>query len=121
MRTINIKVNDTDYEFICDSRGTRYGFAHDCHLMVDCVERAIAHCYYLDRTWERWDYQTVCIKAIDELINTLADRKKSQFKADKGYKRMTAKRELEFNEILKCSPDLHNLKVCKEQLQNNLY
>lgn len=53
----------TDYVFICTTQNTRYGFRHLCHhdgLQVAKV------CYY-NRTWERFRYETVLRKAIENM------------------------------------------------------
>lgn len=121
MRTINIKVNNTNYEFICESRDTRYGLAHDCYLMIDCVEKSIAHCYYLNRTWERWTYQSVCCQAVYNLIESITDREKEFFKREHDYKKMTAKRKVEFEETLKHSKTLNDLNTVMKNLKDNLY
>lgn len=83
-------------ELVCDSRDTRNGFAHDCHMFIDGQEAAAETCYYLNRTWERYDFQSVILKAVGAARDAYADRLRRYFKDQRGYMRMTPKREAEF-------------------------
>ena len=52
--------------FICCTQNTRYGFRHLCKNVDDNVEYTAKACYY-NRTWERFEYETVLKKAIETL------------------------------------------------------
>lgn len=91
-----------------DSRNTRHGFAHDAKITVwaknmFCGYSVSAHCYYLNRTWERYTYQTVLQQACHNAMECRADELKAQFLQEKGYKRLTKKRAAEFYEFLRKS------------------
>ena len=83
-------------ELVCDSRDTRNGFAHDCHMFIDGHETAAETCYYVNRTWERYYFQSVILKAVGAARDAYADRLRRRFKDQRGYMRMTPKREAEF-------------------------
>lgn len=88
-----------------DSRGTRHGFAHDAKITVwaknmFCGRDATAHCYYLNRTWEMYRYQTVLQRVCRAAMAGRADELLAAYKTDNGYQRMTKKRAAEFTETL---------------------
>lgn len=121
MRIIKINVNDNEYEFVCDSRDTRYGFAHDCHLFINGYDYGVAHCYYLNRTWECWTYQSVCMQAMYNVINEYVEREKNAFKDLNGYKKMSAKRTAEFESMLKERAHFKEYSACMDNLRNTLH
>ncbi len=73
------KVNDK-VQIVCDSVGTRYGFKHDAKLFVNGFEREKAKCCYYNRTWERFEFQSVVLKLIDQ-TDQLTEEQKEQFRA----------------------------------------
>ena len=87
-------------ELVCSRRDTRNGFAHDCHMFIDGQEAAAETCYYLNRTWERYDFQSVILKAVGAARDAYADLLRRRFKDQRGYMRMTPKREAEFKQWL---------------------
>lgn len=103
------KIYDCDNGFkillSADSRNTRHGFAHDAEMIIwpagtFCGYTVTAHCYYLNRTWERYQYETVLRQACHNAMECRADELKAQFLQEKGYKRLTKKRAAEFTETL---------------------
>lgn len=91
--------NGHEYIFVCQSRGTRNGFAHDCSLMRDGREISKATCNYLNRTWESYRFRTVMKNAIYKLIDERIKEIETKFREDNGIKRMTEKRRKEFHDI----------------------
>ena len=47
------------FSFCCESQGTRYGFRHLCYVFKDGQEVAFAKRCYYNRTWERWEFESV--------------------------------------------------------------
>lgn len=45
--------------FVCKSESTRYGFRHLCYVFKDGQEVAFAKRCYYNRTWERWEFESV--------------------------------------------------------------
>lgn len=89
-------VEGHDILFVNQSRSTRHGFAHDTTLFIDDLERSNNSCYYLNRTWECYKYQTVMRGAVRKLIDTRRVVLEERFKDYNGYKKMTPKRREEF-------------------------
>ena len=98
MEIKRITVNGKEVEFVNQSRGTRTGFAHDTTVFINGYEYGEPTCIYYNRTWERYTYQTVMRKAIYALQERLTNRLREEFKAERGYQKLTAKRQAEFYE-----------------------
>ena len=62
---------DRHYSFYCKTQNTSYGFRHVC---FDNHFDQVAKATYYNRTWERFRYETVLNKAIDNAVPK-ADRK----------------------------------------------
>ena len=60
MRKI-ILINGKKYEFINYFANTRNGFKHSCEMYIDnsTYPSASGVCHYLNRTWEKYTYQSV--------------------------------------------------------------
>ena len=56
-------INNKNYLFTCCSQNTSYGFRHLCFYKNNQISKT---CYY-NRTWERFEYQTVLEQAIEKL------------------------------------------------------
>ena len=87
------KVNGKEVLFVNSSRGTRYGFAHDTELFIDGRRYGKNTAYYINRTWERYCYQTVMRGCVWDLMERRKERLKEDYKTRNGYKRMTAERQ----------------------------
>jgi hypothetical protein len=55
------------YSFACMWEKTRSGFRHVCHVLRNGHDIREVKVNYLNRTWERYDFQTVLFKAIATL------------------------------------------------------
>lgn len=61
------KVNGEEIRFRCHTTNTRCGFCHTAHLMgwkYDITDSKIS---YYNRTWERFEYESVLKRAIEKL------------------------------------------------------
>lgn len=121
MKTITIEKNCREFTFICNSRSTRHGFAHDCELYIDGHRIRKAHCYYLNRTWERFTYESVILKVLNFEIDERIDYLTGKFKYENGYVRMTEKREELLQPVLKQDQYLNTVNSVKKHVQNTLY
>lgn len=61
------KVNGKEIEFRCYTTNTRCGFCHTAHYCGWDYDITDSKCSYWNRTWERFDYESVLKKAIDKL------------------------------------------------------
>lgn len=122
MRIIRINKGEKEFMFVCSSRDTRSGFAHDCTLFINNVQKAEATCYYINRTWEVYQYQTVCLCALDNEIKRYIDYKKARFMEANNYKRLTAARaDVLYKEYIAPREYFKMLKAVQDQLHNKVF
>jgi hypothetical protein len=65
-----------DIEVVCESQRTKSGFRHLATLMKNGREQDTAKCCYLNRTWERYEFQSVLSKLVDKTSYLSDDEKK---------------------------------------------
>lgn len=85
------------FSWICKSENTRNGFKHTATLNISTTSDTFgktsgATCYYINRTWECYKYQTVIIKTLDELLANIYGYNRTLFKLKHNFARMTPKR-----------------------------
>lgn len=89
------------YTFICSSRSTRHGFAHDCELIKNTSSHlGKATCHYLNRTWERYTYQSVMIETVRNKIADYELAARDEFKREHNLSRITSKRKPELDAFI---------------------
>jgi len=65
MRIFNL---GNDLQAICETKNTRNGFKHEATLLFKGGETTFkAKCNYINRTWERYQYQSV-LKRLKEQV-----------------------------------------------------
>ena len=104
------------WEFVCESKGNRSGFKHECNLFLNGRFKTSAKCQYYNRTWECYTYQSVMYRAVGMLIEEHEDFLKEVFKNEHGYKQMTAKRKEEFAKMLESDNLMIELLAVKKKL-----
>lgn len=62
-------------EIVCNSERTRYGFRHLATLFINGREEETDKCCYYNRTWERYEFQSVILKVIEK-STSLSDKEK---------------------------------------------
>ena len=92
--------------FVNSSRNTRYGFAHDSELFINGWNYGSNTAYYLNRTWERFTYQTVMRGCVIKARDSRTDYLLRDFKERNNYGRLTAKRKLEFEKEISNDAEL---------------
>jgi hypothetical protein len=65
------KVNGEEIEFRCHTTNTRCGFCHTAHLMGWRYDITDTKASYYNRTWERFEYESVLKRAIEKLPKDL--------------------------------------------------
>lgn len=68
------KINEK-YEIVCESERTRYGFRHLATMFRNGVDIADAKCCYYNRTWERYEFQSVILNVIKKADLSEEERK----------------------------------------------
>lgn len=124
MKRFTFDANDHHFEFVCTSRNTRNGFAHDAVCFIDGGDwdNLTSTCNYLNRTWERYAYQSVMQKLVFAQCAKHVSWELDDFKRARNYERMTAKRKAEFIEYLDRECDNPTLRTwCKlyELIEND--
>lgn len=70
---------DEDRNILCECINTRYGFKHEATLFEGEYETGIsAKCCYYNRTWERFQYETVLIGLLKK-IKDLTEKQREDF------------------------------------------
>ena len=114
-----ITVNDTEYQFVNESRSTRNGFAHDTSLFINGDKRWGATCHYINRTWECYQYQTVMQRCISDIIEANEKDYIEIYKADNGIKRLTADKKDNIIREFYNQDNINELLEVKKQLERN--
>ncbi len=63
------------FAIVCESKSTRNGFKHEATLLIDGKQRDFSKANYLNRTWERFEYDSVIQTLIDN-TEELTDKEK---------------------------------------------
>ena len=90
----------------CNTRNTRDGFAHEAHAVMTAKATGLdvfngdATVHYLNRTWERYTYQTVMRKLVRAEVDALVANLRKRWMLARGWERMTAKRREEWEHVL---------------------
>lgn len=58
---------DKEYSIVCNTKDTRNGFKHTAVLCRNGLSVYETKVCYLNRTWEAFTYQTICLKVIDTM------------------------------------------------------
>lgn len=112
-------LNGNVYIFSNETQATRNGFRHVSYLSLNDFPVSSAKCDYLNRTWETYRYQTSMLKAVRELIYERRMTIKNDFMELTGYKKMTAKRNDEFEAICENDETLKEYAELEKQLGRN--
>jgi hypothetical protein len=67
VRYFSAKVNGKEIEFRCYTTDTRCGFCHTAHYVGWDYDLTDTKASYYNRTWERFEYESVLKRAIDKL------------------------------------------------------
>jgi hypothetical protein len=62
---MNVLKLDNVYSVICEWKNTKNGFKHEAHLLKNNYEIGKAKINYLNRTWEKFEYESVLKRIID--------------------------------------------------------
>lgn len=117
MELRKFNIDGREVEFANQFRGTRSGFAHDTTMFVDGHRVAEATCHYINRTWEAYEYQTVMVNAVYYRIEELRQYAKDRFMKAKGYKKLTANRKAEFEEVYKQNAEIAFYEAVRAELK----
>ncbi len=117
MRMQKFNIDGKEVLFMNAWRGTGSGFMHETELYIDGWQAGGARCYYINRTWERYSYQSVMLEAVHKLQEEETAREKRNFKAAAGIKNLMERHKPAFLEYLANNETLAFYKKIEEALR----
>lgn len=120
-RTMEITIDGKRYRFYLSAWKTRSGFAHGAE-MFDCESYTIVaeyKCYYLNRTWECWTYQTAILGAVSKAMDYLKSDVADNLRAENGWKVITKKRSAVLDEALDNNDEMVRLRKLYKELNKS--
>lgn len=94
MATMTKTINGNEYTFYNNWRGNRSGFVHETELYKNGRFMGRNKIQYYNRTWESYDFQSVMIGVVRELLDDCRKSFESSWKNARNIKRLTeAKRQ----------------------------
>lgn len=117
MRIHKLIIEGREIIFINNCRSCPSGFMHETELFIDGWQAAGARCYYINRTWERYTYQSVMLEAVHKLQEAETEREKCRFRQLHGIKNIMGRHKSALAEQLENSKDLLLYKQIEEALR----
>ena len=117
MRMHKLSIEGKEIIFLNNSRGCPSGFMHETELFIDGWQASDARCHYINRTWERYTYQSVMLEAVHKLQACEIEREKNNFRQLHGIKNIMNRHKSALDEQLENSKDLLFYKKIEEALQ----
>lgn len=100
-KVVIVTVENITFTFYCRAENTRHGFKHVVEMYNGGYYINEGTCYYLNRTWERWNYQSACIQAVNNELERIYNDTKQCYKLANNVKRITEKHKKAIEEIYK--------------------
>ena len=102
-RYFTAKVNGMEIEFRCYTTDTRNGFCHTAHYVGWDYDLTDTKASYYNRTWERFEYESVLKRAIEKLPTDIRQQVYDQIIDGKA-----AEEEKKADEMVKSFEALHS-------------
>ena len=120
-RIINFTCGAYDVQFLCKARSTRNGFAHDAELHINGSFWEEDSCFYLNRTWESWNFQSACLAACSKRIRKRTEDLRVWFKEEHGLNRLAGKNAEKFAKIVESDWEIELMKEIKKALNERRF
>ena len=117
MGLYRLSIEGQEVTFINTWKGTRSGFQHETELYIDGRQVSAARCYYINRTWERYSYQSVMLQAVHKLQEAEIEREKQLFRNLMGIKNIMSRHKEQFSAHLETSKMIALYKKIEEALR----
>ena len=88
MKIFNVNFQGEKNSIYCKCENTRNGFKHVATMYYN-RNTYVAVCYYLNRTWECFEYQSVIRKLFYTISDEMKEKAVKNWKASKGKKRIS--------------------------------
>lgn len=89
-----------DYCIVNQSEYTRSGFTHESVLMYKNCEMNRAKLHYINRTWERYLYESSMYQVVWEQLESMYKKEVQIYKEKNGIARMTEKHRIKVTKYL---------------------
>lgn len=99
MKVFSVNFQGEKNSIYCKYENTRNGFKHVATMYYN-RNTYVAVCYYLNRTWECFEYQSVIRKLYYIISDEMKEKAVEEWKTSKGKKRISkAERERIYKDI----------------------
>ena len=89
MKVFSVNFQGEKNSIYCKCENTRNGFKHVATMYYN-KNTYVAVCYYLNRTWECFEYQSVIRKLYYIISDEMKEKAVEEWKISKGKKRISA-------------------------------
>ena len=89
MKVFSVNFQGEKNSIYCKYENTRNGFKHVATMYYN-RNTYVAVCYYLNRTWECFEYQSVIRKLYYIISDEMKEKAVEEWKTSKGKKRISA-------------------------------
>jgi hypothetical protein len=117
MRMHKLNIDGKEILFLNTFRDSSSGFIHEAELYINEWPAAAARCHYINRTWERYTYQSVMLEAVHKLQEEETEREKRAFKHLHGIHNIMTRHKPALAEYLERSEKLSFYKKIEEALR----
>ena len=117
MRTIKIK----NFTFVCNSKSTRSGFNHEAQMLINETFVSDATQYWVNRTWERFTYQSVMRNCVQNYIAQIEYVIETDYRNENNVIRKTKKHSEKLNELFNQNAEIKKAKKILKLIQTNIY
>jgi len=101
-----LSIEGKEIIFLNNYRSSPSGFMHETELFIDGWQAADARCYYINRTWERYTFQSVMLEAVHKLQEKETEREKSRFRQQHSIKNIMGRHKPALDAQLENSKEL---------------
>lgn len=110
------KLTHKNITIILDWKSTKEGFKHIAKLYNNYFLEEQTKILYYNRTWERFDYESIINKIINMYMETIEQQALFSYKQNHNIKRITKEQLKDFKKELKNYDTYHNLQVLKNRV-----
>ena len=102
-RSFHFSANGHDFRIQNFFDDNRYGFNHTSVVFMDGLRLTggESRCHYINRTWEKYTYQSSAMQAVHNAISHFTESAKRMFKLNNNLSRMTKTASEKFAQELK--------------------
>lgn len=116
MEIKKVKINETEYEFVNQWQNSRNGFNHISTLFKNGYELATHKVHYINRTWERYQFQTAMKGAVEDTLDEYYKRCECMYKELNDISRITKAHRDKIDENYNAQPTIQELKKLYENI-----